>query len=248
MAPSSNGTCCHVLPVPQDYRLRVELYDPRYFTLADVLIRQNSTLRQRRRRGGGRHGRRAPFIEAFDGISDLGSVSGSIDGGRLVLHLTSPVPGDLRRLFRGGPRHPGVARRGLGGARGERDGGGGRHLPGLDDGGTPHRSTARTRRSSRSRAARLPEGGALHARDRLRGRGWATAGRRPRTPSSRTCSSTTPTGPAGTRTAWATASISRTTRSIAFSLSEGSVWDMLKQVANNWVSEGQVYCRRGDDL
>jgi hypothetical protein len=57
--------------------------------------------------------------------------------------------------------------------------------------------------------------------------------------SSRTCSNTTPTGPAGTRMGWATASTSPTTRSIAFSLSEGSVWDMLGQLANNWRWRGR---------
>jgi hypothetical protein len=231
----------------EDYRLRVELYEPRYFTLADMAANGTDAGAAAADTGGP-----APFIEAFDGISDLGSISGSIDAGGWSCDLTIPqFPATFDDYF--GvvlaiqAWHGGVW--GVPGASGtalEAD-----IFRGWMQAATAKREygkdTATFKIESSAtflKAARFTRGMDFYA-----GSPSAAHG-----------------GPTDTDTIIAHLLEYHTNWTsrhpdgvgygiyipdhdvITFSLNEGSVYDMLKQVADNCALDGQVYCRRGDDL
>lgn len=233
-----------LLRASQDYRLRVELYDPRQFILRDV----NSSGADEGAAAADTGGP-APFIEAFDGISDLGSISGSIDQGGFSCTLTIPrFPATFRDYF--GvviaiqAWHGGVW--GVPGAAGtavEAD-----IFRGWMTSATPRREYGKdeTRFTIESTSAFLKRSRFTRGIDY--GAGLDHAG--PTTSNAiishlleyHTNFTSRHPSPPGYGIYLPDHSLD------AFSLSEGSVWDMLGQLANNWILEGQVYCRRGDDL
>jgi hypothetical protein len=228
----------------QDYRLRVELFDPRYFTLADVDSSGNNVGAAPADTGGP-----APFIEAFDGISDLGSISGSIDSGVWSVDMTIPrfpaTFGDyfgcvlaLQAWHGGSWGVPGAA-----GTAFEAD----------IWRGWMQAATARRKFGADEVSFHFESSGAfLKAARFTRGIDYG-AGLGHGGP---TTSNAIIAHLLEYHTNWTSRHPDGVGYGIylpdhaldAFSLSEGSVWDMLGQMANNWILEGQVYCRRGDDL
>lgn len=230
--------------VSQDYRLRVELFEPRYFTLADVNSGGADVGAAPADTGGP-----APFIEAFDGISDLGSISGSIEAGGWSCTLTIPkFPATFLDYF--GvvlaiqAWHGGVW--GVPGASGtalEAD-----IFRGWMTAVTP------SRRFGWDEAKFTIESSSafLKASRFTRGIDWA-GGLDHEGP---TDTNSIITHLLEYHTNWTSRHPDGVGYGIylpnhdvvTFSLNEGSVFDMIKQVGDNFALDCHLYCRRGDDL
>jgi hypothetical protein len=192
----------------------------------------------------------APFIEAFDGISDLGSISGSIDQGGWSCDLKIPrFPATFRDYF--GcvlalqSWHGGVW--GVPGAAGIA-------LEADIFRGWMTAATGRREFGKDETVFRMESSSAFLRNARFtRGIDWFDgSGSHPAPTDTYTIiqhllevhTNWTSRHPDGVGYGLYIKNHSLD----AFSCSEGSVWDMIKGVGNNFVLECDLYCRRGDDL
>lgn len=228
----------------QDFRLRCQLYAPRHFALSDV-----NGLGQDVAPAPSDGGDAAPFIEAFDGISSFGTIGGSIAAGGWSCDLVIPefpatfldfygVVISLQAWHGGVPGVPGAA-----GTAVEAD---------IFRGWM--REVTGRREYGKSEARFAIRSGSNFLQDSAFSRGIDYAdGLDHAAP---TTSNAIIAHLLDYHTNWGDRHPSPPGYGLylpnhsldAFSLNEGSVFQMLSQLADNFAGEGQVFCRRGDDL